>query len=198
MSENPLARLLDACTDVGPGGLTFVGGSIDATEAALDRLLGWLGGEGGRWSFREWTDRVRLEEGVRGADGDVERLVAGRWFGAPGDLELWREGERFRWRFVGDAGARAPEGVRAETDFFAVGGGAAPVLRARGEPETALLWSAADARAATADAQTLRLLHDRGELELRLTTYYDRGVAAAVRYRELVAAAHAAGPHTPA
>jgi hypothetical protein len=184
MAENPLATLLREYEDVGADALTLAGGSVDATEAGLGRLLGWVADAGPWWSFREWTDRMRLAEGIADAEGDAERLVAGRWFGARADLEVWREGDRFRWRVVGDAELSAPAGIDAGDSFFAAAEDGEPlVLRARRERETALLWNRTDARVATASAETLALLPGDGRLRLSYTTYYDRGAVAAVRYR---------------
>jgi len=199
MAEKSLAKLLDEYDDVDAGSLTLAGGWVEATGEALDRLLGWVAGEGPWWSFREWTDRMRLAEGIVGAEGDVERLVAGRWFGTRADLEVWREGERFRWRVVSEKDLRAPDGIEAGESFFSPDeDGEPPVLRARREPETALLWDRTDARVATAGAATLALLPDNGRLQLSYTTYYDRGAVAAVRYRGIAPEAEGASPSTPA
>jgi hypothetical protein len=176
---------------VSGGDLTLVGGTVD--ESAVDALVVWLAdtGAGPWWTFREWTNRMQLVEGlVEGVEelqGDSVRFVWGRWFGAAGDLEVRRDAGRFRWRWVGTGGVRPPPDVAAvETDFFTVPEGApAPVLRPAGE-ETALLWDRADGRVANADAKTLSLLpSDGSRLQLRYTAYYDRGVVAAVRYRRI-------------
>lgn|GEM_PF-3313503 len=173
-------------------GMTFVAGRADATTEALEAVFAWAAGLRGAdgsaprwWWCAEWTDRVGLEEAPPGVPEDLPRLVWGRWFGPVGDLELWREGEGFRWRFLGDRGARPPEDV-AHEDFFAGADedGAPPVLRPGGD-RVGLLWKRDDARVATADAgTTLRhLFAQPGRLRLRYTPYYDRGVVAAVRYR---------------
>lgn len=201
---------------VGADKLAFVGGAVKGTDAAVGVLLTWLGerGAGPWWSFREWTDRVRLCAGLvlgdagagaegepaapplpstDGDDGDggggarlVGGLVWGRWFGAPGDLEVWRDGERFRWRFVGEVAAKYP--ASKDQDFFAAAGaGGEPPRLCDGGECAAQLWKPTDARAATADECTLALLRaaDR-QLILHYTPYYDHGMLAAVRYRAIV------------
>src|SRR4051794_39131863 len=74
MAENPLAKLLGEYQDVGANAITFAGGSIEATEAGLGGLLGWVAGAGPWWSFREWSHRMSLDEGIAGGEGDAERL----------------------------------------------------------------------------------------------------------------------------
>jgi hypothetical protein len=177
---DPLAAL---AAPVGGDKLALVGGWVDAAQ--VDALVAWLqkAGEGPWWSFREWTDRMRLTEGVAGIGDDVVRLVWGRWFGDAGDLEVRRDGGRFRWRWVGDAEIRPPEDVaKRDVDFFSAS--TRTVLRPA--EDTALLWDRADGRVATADTKTtLSLLPDKSRLRLRYTAYYDRGVVAAVRYRAI-------------
>lgn len=180
---DPLAAL---AAPVGGDKLALVGGWVDAAQVAA--MVEWLhkAGEGRWWSFREWTDRMQLTKGLAGAGDDVVRLVWGRWFGDAGDLEVRRDGGRFRWRWVGNAGVRPPANVPAEeTDFFtAAEGDPPPVLRAA--DDTALLWDRADGRVGTADTgTTLSLLPDGSRLRLAYTAYYDHGVVAAVRYRRI-------------
>ncbi len=180
-------------------GLSLVGGSVLATDDALAALLAWLERRGRPetrwWRCVEWTDRVRLEAAPPAAPRDIARLLWGRWFGEPGDLELWRENESFRWRFVGDA--RAPDGEDApgqDTDFFrGPAEGGAPRLRA-GSDVIAYLWGAKEGQVATATRKTMALLSDaRGRSRLRYTPYYDRGALGAVRYREILGAGAAKG-----
>ena len=170
---------------IGPESLTLVGGVVDAD--GVERLVGWLRGLGQArwWTFREWTDRMRLEEGLDAPGDDLPRLVWGRWFGKVGDLEVRRGGAQFRWRWVGAQGVRPPEAVaRVEVDFFTPDDGSAPRLRPRWGGR-ALLWDRADGRIATADAgTTLALLTDERR-RLRYVTYDDHGIVAAVRYRSI-------------
>jgi hypothetical protein len=167
---------------VGGDKLALVGGWVDAVQ--VDALVDWLqkADEGPWWSFREWTDRMQLTERLVGTGGDEVRLVWGRWFGDAGDLEVRRDGGRFRWRWVGNAGVRPPAEVATEeTDFFT-----AAERDLRAADDTALLWDRADGRVATADTKTtLSLLTDGSRLRLRYTAYYDHGVVAAVRYRRI-------------
>lgn len=180
---------------VGPESLTLVGGVVEADR--VDALVEWLRSMpvASWWSFREWTDRMRLAAGLAGTGGDRIRFVWGRWFGEAGDLEVRREGPSFRWRWMGTPESRPPEQIaRVDTDFFAASGSVPkPLLRpAEG---TALLWDGADARVATADKETtLARLPLESGLQLRYVAYYDAGIVAAVRYRsiELVPAARTA------
>lgn len=180
---------------MGPESLTLVGGVVQAD--GVERLVGWLRGMGLArwWTFREWTGRMRLEEGLAEPGDDLPRLVWGRWFGKVGDLEIRRDGTRFRWRWVGAGDVRPPETVAPVTvDFFS----SAPSLRPRWGGR-ALLWDRADGRVATADADTtLSLLPlEPARLRLRYVTYDDHGVVAAVRYRsiERVAGPRGTGQH---
>jgi hypothetical protein len=185
--------------------MTLAAGQVDAAATALEPVFAWLrglradGGTGVRWWWcAEWTDRVCLDEAAPEVPDDLPRLVWARWFGEAGDLELWREGDRFGWRFLGDKGAVPPPGVEHE-DFFAGAeeDGAPRVLR-RGEDRVGLLWEARDARVATADPETtLKYLADApGRLQLRYTPFYDRGVVAAVRYRGIEPAQEDCGSTT--
>jgi hypothetical protein len=128
---------------------------------------------------------MRLDQVREPEVDDFPRLVWARWFGGAGDLELWREGEHFRWRFLG-APEHEPPAEVAHDDFFADGSGGAPRLR-QGEERVALFWMTTDARIATADRATTAFLRDApGRLRARFTPYYDHGVLAAVRYLEVV------------
>jgi hypothetical protein len=172
---------------VGPESLTLVGGTIGPER--VEALVGWLHGMGleSWWSFGEWTNRMRLAEGLHGPGDDPVRFVAGRWFGKVGDLEVRRDGGWFRWRWVGAPGVRPPEPVATvEVDFFdGAGSGPAPLLRPVWGGR-ALLWDRADGRVATAETEsTLSLLPEGSRLRLRYVAYYDRGVVAAVRYRRI-------------
>ncbi len=175
------------------GGMTLVAGRVDAAAESLAPVLAWLRGlrvegepEARWWRCAEWTDRVRLEEAGPGVPDDLPRLVWARWFGGAGDLELWREGERFGWRFLGDAEVRPPPGVEHEDYFVGAGDDGSPRVLRPGGDRVGLLWDARDARVATADPETLKYLADApGRQQVRYTPYYDRGVVAAVRYRRI-------------
>lgn len=186
----PLQTFLDASPLVGGTEMTLVAGRAGSVEE-VERLLAWPREREGPawWSFREWTDAMRLTKGIGGLRredgegdraGDDARFVAGRWFGEGGDLEVWRDGEGFGWRWLGPPGERPPGEV--ESDFFEKD----EVRLRRVDGRRALLWDRRDARVATADAATMRLLPMDGRMELRYVAYYDRGVVAAVWYRGIV------------
>jgi hypothetical protein len=182
--ETELAALVHADL-LGPDDLTFVAGPA-AGEPEVKALVDWLAGRGSGpwWRCAEWTDRVRLEAAAGPAlPADLGTLVWARWFAEAGDLELWREGAGFRWRFVGDR-CTPPPGA---DDFFAAEDGVAPRLRA-GPPTRHLLWRDGEARVATADAETLEYLRGKPRQSAACTLYYDHGAVAAVRYRGLESA----------
>jgi hypothetical protein len=165
------------------GAVTLVGGAADAER--LKSLLDWLAGmaeDGAWWRCLEWTDRVALEAGPPALPENLLRLVWGRWFGAAGDLEAWRDGEVFRWRFAGDGEVR-PTLQQGDTDAFDVARGGDAELRLRAVERKAMLWPRDDARVATASPKALRLLAPRpAPVWVRYREYLDHGAAAAVRY----------------
>jgi hypothetical protein len=64
-------------------------------------------------------------------------LERGRLFGKGGDLDLRRDGDTFRWRFVGAPNVRPPEGYAAkENDFWEQH----PHAKFHCYVETTLLW----------------------------------------------------------
>jgi hypothetical protein len=169
------------------GAVTLVGGTGDAQR--LGSILSWLAGPedagaaaGEWWSCLEWTDRLALEERRPALPEDLERLVWGRWFGARGDLEAWRDGDAFRWRFVGEGGIR-PALKPGDADAFDPARQGHSDLRVRAAERTALLWPRDDARVAAAPEAALRLLPPRPvPARLRYLEYLDRGTTVAVRY----------------
>ncbi len=198
-SNLSLKELLDRSLLVGAESMTFVSGCVDATEEGVEQLLSWLrslpAGRGGAtpwWCCAEWTDRMRLSEVATPEAGELHRLVWGRWFGDAGDLEAWRDGERLRWRFVGDVEVRPPESLRPQ-DYFEDG-----VRLRQGEARTALLWKATDARIATAGRETMACLPPPpARLWVRYTPFYDHGVVAVVRYREILPGSDTEAGPTP-
>jgi hypothetical protein len=73
-------------------------------------LLDWLAGlDLSGMATRIWwfTDHVTI--GADGPPGTVEHLERARLFGTSGDLDVRRDGDCFRWRYVGE-GDLAPEG----------------------------------------------------------------------------------------
>lgn len=166
-----------------PGAVTLVGGAADAER--LKSLLDWLAGtaeDGAWWRCLEWTDRVALDAGAPALPENLSRLVWGRWFGAAGDLEAWRDGEGFRWRFAGDGKVR-PMLHAGDTDAFDTARGGDAELRLRAVERKAMLWPRDDARVATASPEALSLLPQRpGAAWVRYVEYLDHGSVAAVRY----------------
>ncbi|HEU4884217.1 MAG TPA: hypothetical protein VFT45_18325 [Longimicrobium sp.] len=190
VADTRLGRFLARSPLVGSREMSFVAGRAqDAAE--VEALLTWLRtlGPGRWWSFGEWTDGMRLAEGLAGVRrpapgdgaGDEARFVAGRWFGKRGDLEVWRDGPGFGWRWLGPPTVRPPG--TAAVDFFGAGAGAVRLRRVAGR--RALLWDRREARVATADGETMALLPMDGRMALRYVAYYDHGMVAAVWYRRI-------------
>ncbi|HEB64996.1 MAG TPA: hypothetical protein ENJ02_05590 [Chloroflexi bacterium] len=63
-------------------------------------------------------------------------LQRGRLFGADGDLEVRRDGEKFAWRFVGPAGTQPPDGDYQTDNYW----DAHPDVVFFEEEASALLW----------------------------------------------------------
>jgi hypothetical protein len=170
---------------LGPTDLAFVSGSMKEDESAFADLLDWLAkrGKGPWWRCLEWTDRVRLEEGDPCVPEAAGMLVWGRWFGAAGDLELWREGEDFRWRFVGEPFTDGVSGPPGQDGNYFAEGGAGRLLRAGPGDVQHILWEHAEARIATADEVTRAFLKGKPRQAAVCTVYYDHGTVAAVQYR---------------
>lgn len=178
-----LRQLLAAMPDVGGDGLMLVGGAA-SDGGELSALLNWLGARPAQverwWRCLEWTDCVRLEQALPELPEHLSRLLWGRWFGEAADLELWREGEAFRWRVIAGPGDEPP-GI--DTRLFDTAGADGPAPLRRGAEVTAYLWGAKEGQVGTADAATLEpLLRAPGRATLRYTPYYDRGALAAVWY----------------
>jgi len=89
-------------------------------DALTDFLAGW------RWKkmempYRIWesTDRIDFERVEKEASvPNVALLERGRLFGEGGDLDLRRDSDTFRWRFVGASEVCPPEGYDADENNF--------------------------------------------------------------------------------
>jgi len=106
---------------------------VRAGTVAENELAGWLGTL--KWDGLQVCIWIRADGCAIGADcapGDPQLLEGARLFGESGDLELWRTGNGFGWRFVGQAEG-APEGK----DLPWPGDDLNPVYC---QPRKALLW----------------------------------------------------------
>jgi hypothetical protein len=107
--------------------------AVRAGTVAENELAGWLGGL--EWDGLQVCIWIRADACAIGADrtpGDPRLLEGARLFGEGGDLELWRTGAGFGWRFVGKQGI-APAGE----DLPWPGDDLKPVYC---QPRKALLW----------------------------------------------------------
>jgi hypothetical protein len=111
-------------------------GGAYAEDALIDFLAGWdLKG----MPYRIWesTDRIDFERDSSAPN--VALLERGRLFGPGGDLDLRRDDDTFRWRFVGAPGVRPPKDYDAkENNFWAQDQNENTAFHCY--EETALLW----------------------------------------------------------
>lgn len=86
---------------------TVVGGECSEAE-----LVDWLDGlDLSGMPTRIWSYTDHCTFGDEGPPATAKRLERARLFGPGGDLDVRRDGERFRWRYVGEADY-APDGDR--------------------------------------------------------------------------------------
>jgi len=118
---------------VGQERLAIWGGTC-AEDALADFLAGW---SLERMSHCIWESTDRIDLGKHIPVPNVILLERGRLFGKVGDLDLRRDGNTFRWRFVGDPGIHPPASYDVEeNNFWAQHPGAAFHCY----EEKALLW----------------------------------------------------------
>ncbi len=137
VAMDELISALDHAAEAGSAGLLIIGGQIPADAKDLARLLSCFTGLGLRWALWHHTDSIELCRYTDGdpVTGDTALLERMRLFGGEpvptddslpetgGDLELRRDGELLRWRFVG-APAATPRSALADRkiayqDFWA-------------------------------------------------------------------------------
>ena len=118
---------------VGSEQLSILGG-VCPEDQLLDFAKGWPL-EQMPYRIWEYTDRIQFERDKLPAQEDIVLLERGRLFGEGGDLDLRRDGDLFRWRFIGQAEVAPPKGCEAE-DFWDAHGD----VTFHCYTETALLW----------------------------------------------------------
>lgn len=84
----------------------------------------------------EYADQITIEE--KTLPSNSERLERGRLFGPGGDLTVRRDGDRFRWHFVGKPDVQLPTGDFHAESFWAQPGEDQTEFYQR--EEQALLW----------------------------------------------------------
>lgn len=124
---------------VGKGQLSIFGG-VCSEDQLLDFVKGWPLAQM-PYRILEYADRIQFERGELKLPSreDIALLERGRMFGEGGDLELRRDGNLFRWRFVGKGGITPPKGYDAR-NFWDTHQDAAFHCYT----ETALLWGERD------------------------------------------------------
>lgn len=173
--------------------LAFHGGVVPAAAFAT-WVRGWhLCRPGMPWSLWQWTDRIVIERDAP-APGDLDYLERGRVFGPEGDLELRRDGDAVRWRFIATPDAVPPSGVVSEDYWAATRGGLSAFER------TALLWGTSQGSGVWQDDRvgwaSLRYPGNLGaarRVQLRYREYLQGGAVEAVWFLDLVAAPRGTG-----
>lgn len=130
--DNLVKQVVDG-PQVGQDDLAIWGGTC-TEDKVNDFLTGW---DLKDMPYRIWqyTDRINFEKNTLASNAAL--LERGRLFGLGGDLDLRRDGDEFRWRFVGDPGMRPPEEYDAkENNFWEQH----PHAKFHCYIETALLW----------------------------------------------------------
>lgn len=87
------------------GSITIIGGVI-----ADKNLVNWLQQwdlQRLPWQFWEWVNAIWLDYD-QPLPSDMRLLERGRMFGDGGDLSLRRDGNDFRWHFVGPSNVQTP------------------------------------------------------------------------------------------
>lgn len=107
----PALREMLAAGSYGPQQLTIAGGRVAATDlvAFLDRWP-WPAGPK-RWEYWQHVSELVLTSGQSLDASQIGTLEMARLFGLGGDLSLRRDGNLFRWHFVGPAGIVLPVGA---------------------------------------------------------------------------------------
>lgn len=116
-----------------------VGGCFAAEKLQAFLVACGVPRQGMPWALWQWTDRIDLQHGA-GIPGDVDYLDRGRLFGAEGDLELRRDGNRFRWRYVGEHNDALLLSVQAGEFGTSEPATGADTVQLSPYERTALLW----------------------------------------------------------
>jgi hypothetical protein len=126
---------------IGKGEVAIWGGTYAIGD--IERfLLAW---KQPRMPYRIWeyTHRMDFEIDTLPAAENYALLDRGRLFGVGGDLTLRRDGDQYRWHFIGEPHAIQPVGFDVK-DFWTDSPEcqAGQDVKLRQQKETALLWGA--------------------------------------------------------
>ncbi len=128
----------------GEGDFAVWGGRC--AESALHTLLtDWnIPNAGMNYVICEFMDRIIFFDGqaadVKLTKDMIAELERGRIFGANGDLSVWRDGDQFHWRFVGEAGMQPPAPFNKDANNFWRTAPDAKAAKFLVREESALLW----------------------------------------------------------
>jgi hypothetical protein len=184
---------------VGSNRLTILGGEFAAGRLG-DFLQAWTKQLPGMpWRVWEHISDIAIGESI--APGRLALLQRGEAFGEGGHLSLRRDGQRWRWRYIGPANQPALEGFEREpecVDFWAAATAADTVLRryeervllwgqkitdAHRQPKGPLWW---EDRVATAHLDYPETLKAYRRVYLAFSRFTEDGRTAFVWYRGLV------------
>jgi hypothetical protein len=120
---------------VGRESLALWGGTC--AEDKLDHFLGNWCLQQMPYRIWQYTDRIKFRKKEQVWISNIALLERGRLFGPGGDLDLRRDGDTFRWRFVGVPDMRPPANHDAKKSNFWE---QHPGAQFHCYTETALLW----------------------------------------------------------
>lgn len=130
-----IAGSFEAAGEMLPGTVKYLQDFTTQVKSVAAFFEAWsLEHRGMPWRIWEQIDKIVLEKDSLPDKYDL--LERGRAFGPGGDLSLRRDGNTFRWRFVGPAGCKPPANVKLRKFWDEAGEG----FDMRLSKEKVLLW----------------------------------------------------------
>jgi len=96
--------------EIKSGDIAILGGTCSEMDA-LALVNAWPTRAQMTYGIWEFSDEIKWDANV---PDTAEFLERGRLFGEGGDLALRRDGDHFRWRFVGPKGTQLQKGFKAK------------------------------------------------------------------------------------